>query len=165
MSEITWELGKTYNWRDAFKTPILDWAKPLLPLFNLPPNIVTHLPLLTSVNQQIDTELTQGYRWARENQHLGVLVRDKYGFIDKTGKIVIEPQFDQVHYFSEGLASISTGKYRRKCSGYIDKTGEVVIPAQFDIAASFCSGIASVWIDSQEGYINRKGEYIWEPTN
>ena len=28
----------------------------------------------------------------------------KYGFIDKSGKVVIEPQFDEAYPFSEGLA-------------------------------------------------------------
>ena len=31
----------------------------------------------------------------------------KYGFIDKSGKVVIEPQFDVVRAFSEGLAIVA----------------------------------------------------------
>ena len=31
----------------------------------------------------------------------------KYGFIDKNGKMVIEPQFDEVNNFSEGFASVA----------------------------------------------------------
>lgn len=31
----------------------------------------------------------------------------KYGFIDKTGEIVIKPQFDEVDVFSEGLACVT----------------------------------------------------------
>jgi hypothetical protein len=43
----------------------------------------------------------------------------KYGYIDKTGKIVIKPQFDFAESFSEGLAWVSiSGK-----DGYINKTG------------------------------------------
>ena len=30
----------------------------------------------------------------------------KYGFIDKSGKMVIEPQFDDAEPFSEGLAKV-----------------------------------------------------------
>ena len=30
----------------------------------------------------------------------------KYGFIDKSGKVVIEPQFDDAEPFSEGLAKV-----------------------------------------------------------
>jgi hypothetical protein len=47
----------------------------------------------------------------------------KYGYIDKTGKIVIKPQFDKAYDFSEGLASISlNGKW-----GFIDNTGKIAI--------------------------------------
>jgi len=33
-------------------------------------------------------------------------MESKYGFIDKSGKVVIEPQFDEVRAFSEGLAKV-----------------------------------------------------------
>src|SRR5438552_1932761 len=42
----------------------------------------------------------------------------KYGFIDRSGKVIIKPQFDLTFQFSEGLAAIQIkGKW-----GYIDKT-------------------------------------------
>ena len=31
---------------------------------------------------------------------------DKYGYIDKNGKVVIEPQFGEVGDFSEGFATV-----------------------------------------------------------
>jgi hypothetical protein len=37
-----------------------------------------------------------------------ILQDGKVGFIDRTGKIVIPPQFDNVDDFSEGLAAVST---------------------------------------------------------
>ena len=47
----------------------------------------------------------------------------KYGFIDKNGKVVIEPQFDGILDFSEGLAGAEKdGKW-----GYIDKSDKLVI--------------------------------------
>ncbi len=47
----------------------------------------------------------------------------KWGFIDKTGKVVIEPQFDDAWLFREGgLASVKIGDKH----GYIDKTGKYV---------------------------------------
>lgn len=78
MPDPIWFIGIDYDWLHAFKTPTLTWAKPLLPLFNLPPTIVSHLSLLSSLHQQIDTELTQGYNWVRENRELGEIAeRDK----------------------------------------------------------------------------------------
>src|SRR5713226_3958318 len=62
-----------------------------------------------------------------------VKVGDKWGYKDKTGTIVIQPQFPHLAYFerfSEGLADGKIGdKY-----GYIDKTAKIIIPAQFTFA-------------------------------
>ncbi|APA52029.1 hypothetical protein BLD35_02145 [Campylobacter coli] len=53
----------------------------------------------------------------------------KYGFMDKNGKIVIEPKFDGVGNFSEGLAAVGlNGKW-----GFIDKNGEFAIKPKFDV--------------------------------
>jgi hypothetical protein len=38
-----------------------------------------------------------------------IIAKGKYGFIDKTGKIVIEHQFNYVGSFSEGLAVAKIG--------------------------------------------------------
>ena len=46
----------------------------------------------------------------------------KVGYIDKTGKMVINPQWDNGWEFSEGLAQVQLdGKW-----GFIDKTGKIV---------------------------------------
>ncbi len=39
-----------------------------------------------------------------------ISVDHKYGYIDKTGKIVIEPQFDYALPFKEGLAIVVVGE-------------------------------------------------------
>ncbi|EDJ0203504.1 WG repeat-containing protein, partial [Campylobacter coli] len=50
------------------------------------------------------------------------------GFIDKSGKIVIEPIFDDIWDFREGLAGVKlNGKW-----GFIDKSGKIVIEPIFD---------------------------------
>jgi hypothetical protein len=89
----------------------------------------------------------------------------KWGYIDKTGKTVINPQFYTATDFSEGLATVNTGSL----CGYIDKTGTMVISPQFDAANDFSDGLARVWIRSENtgktGYIDHTGAYVWEPTN
>ena len=62
------------------------------------------------------------------------------GYIDKTGKMVIKPQFADAESFSEGLAGVS----KDRKVGYIDKTGKMVIKPQFDNAESFSEGLAVV---------------------
>ena len=107
-----------------------------------------------------------------ENKHTShlypVSVDGKLGYIDKTGKIIIEPQFDEAYVFSNGLAKIKVGdKY-----GFIDKTSKVVINPLSDTSSYFNEeGIADITTYSKDhqkqdfrGYINTKGEYIWKPS-
>src|SRR6218665_3634875 len=73
-----------------------------------------------------------------------VKIGDQWGYINKTGKIVINPQFDDSWGFNEGLAVIKLGgKW-----GYIDKTGKIVITPQFYGAGDFHEGLASIRSDS-----------------
>ena len=54
----------------------------------------------------------------------------KYGFIDTTGKVVIEPQYDHVweDFYKNNYAIVEiNGKY-----GVIDKTGKFVIEPKYD---------------------------------
>lgn len=56
----------------------------------------------------------------------------KYGFLDKTGKIVIPVQYKSVDDFEKGLAEVRlNGK-----SGAINKKGQVVIPIKYDVVSS-----------------------------
>ncbi len=55
-------------------------------------------------------------------------VRDvdgKWGFIDKTGKLVIPCQWKKALFFSEGLAGVQDDNEKW---GFIDKTGKVALP-------------------------------------
>lgn len=85
----------------------------------------------------------------------------KYGFIDRSGKTVITPQFELTFGFSEGLAAVRIGKKW----GYIDKTGKMVIPLQeFSNVKPFHGGLAEVSRkDTGNGYIDRSGKYVWGP--
>jgi hypothetical protein len=51
-----------------------------------------------------------------------VKIGKQYGYIDQTGKIIIQPLFDIAFDFSEGIASVGLGKKWR----YIDKTGKFI---------------------------------------
>ena len=47
----------------------------------------------------------------------------KYGFIDRTGKMVINPQFDNTYGFSDGLAWVTLGGKSFK----INRAGQVLL--------------------------------------
>jgi hypothetical protein len=60
--------------------------------------------------------------------------KDKFGYMDKTGKIIIQPEYLYIHNnsvfpeFVNGFAAIrKDGK-----KGLVDKTGKVVIPFEYE---------------------------------
>lgn len=89
---------------------------------------------------------------------------NKIGFINKTGKVVIEPLFRATNGFSEGLAGVkiigSDGDY---VWGFIDRTGGFAIEAQFNEARPFAGGVARVVTrDGKEKLIDSSGKVVWE---
>ena len=59
-------------------------------------------------------------------QRLGIMV--KYGFINRSGKLVIPLEYDNIREFEGELAPVAKqGKW-----GYIDKSGEEVISLLYD---------------------------------
>jgi len=83
----------------------------------------------------------------------------KYGYVDKTGKYVIEPKFDKGSDFSENLAGTEVnGKW-----GYIDKTGNFIIEPKFDKAEGFSEGLAGARVNGKWGYIDKTGKFVIEP--
>lgn len=60
---------------------------------------------------------------------------DKWGFVDTTGKVIVEPQFDSAKSFSNGLAAVCQGERW----GFADQEGNIVIDCQFFDADYFNS--------------------------
>jgi hypothetical protein len=87
----------------------------------------------------------------------------KWGFIDKTGKVVIPPQYESVSQFSEGLAAINS------CDEafFIDTIGKKVISGNYEFATPFFGGLARVDGTTKDGrwwgYIDKTGKMIWGP--
>ena len=93
---------------------------------------------------------------------------DKIGYVDKTGRFVIEARFDEAEDFSEGLAAVKVAvkvdDTVESKFGFIDKTGRMVIEPQFSEARSFSEGLAAVTIYSMDpkgyGYIDKTGKVV-----
>ena len=97
-----------------------------------------------------------------ENSKLfNISVNNKTCYIDKTGKVVVKPQFDMGNEFSEGLAAVSI---LGGGVGFIDNKGKVVIKPQLQFAETFSEGLAKVDISNRHGYIDKTGKYVWEPS-
>ena len=84
----------------------------------------------------------------------------KYGYMDKTGRVVVEPQFSYAGHFSEGLAWVGVLQGREWLYGFIDKTGKFVIEPQFVYQPrDFVDGMAKVTGKFKSGFIDRAGRY------
>lgn len=78
---------------------------------------------------------------------------DKWGVIDFTGKVLIQPQFDDALYPQEGLAVVAKdGKW-----GFVDQSGNQVTPLKYESARGFTEGLAAVKLNGKWGYIDKTG--------
>ena len=111
-------------------------------------------------------------------------------FVDRTGRVVLEPDSRNVESFGEGLAPIGVGaftstsrhtiKIQNGCGGgypggvpgayvefgkigYIDVTGRFVIAPAYVHAGVFSEGLAPVRVDESWGYIDKAGRIVISP--
>jgi hypothetical protein len=85
----------------------------------------------------------------------------KWGFVDNTGKVVVNNQFYSVGRFSEDRCAVKNkeGKY-----GFIDKEGKLVINYQFDgVEERFINGTAVVKLSDKCGAIDKDGKFVINP--
>lgn len=86
-----------------------------------------------------------------------VTLRNKYGFIDNTGKEVIPPKYDfGIKSFSEGLSVV----YLNKKAGFIDITGKEVIPLKYEEIQSFSEGFALAKLNGKWGFIDKSNKQV-----
>ncbi|GIV34107.1 MAG: hypothetical protein KatS3mg031_1642 [Chitinophagales bacterium] len=84
-----------------------------------------------------------------------------YGYIDRTGKVMIPLKFENAHSFRQGLASVKIGgKW-----GFIDTTGTVVIAPKYDYAGSFIDSKADVKLNGKEIKINISDKSLYDSQN
>jgi hypothetical protein len=117
--------------------------------------------------------IPQKFYWAEPfSESLAVIMIDGlYGFIDKTGKVVIKPDFAMAHSFNNGLASVNIGGEQIGDGlveggkwGYIDSKGKFMLPADYDEADDFYNGRAIVKKENMWYDIDTSGHVIksWE---
>lgn len=86
-----------------------------------------------------------------------------WGYVDRTGTVAIDPQFDAAGDFSEGRAAVRV----RSQWGYIRPDGSWVVEPQFATAGGFASGRARIGMgaggDRLYGYIDASGAEVVPP--
>ena len=84
---------------------------------------------------------------------------DRWGFVDKAGKVVIEPTFAFVNLFSDGLAAAEQdGRW-----GFIDRTGKWAVQPMFADADPFSEGLARIRVGRLYGYVDKDGRTVISP--
>jgi hypothetical protein len=92
---------------------------------------------------------TAGLFWVKKN--------NKWGCIDKTGKVRIPFLYDEASGFTaEDRAAVAiNGKF-----GHIDKTGKIRTPLKYQFASYFQNGLSMVRMNDKYGYIDVNNKYI-----
>ena len=68
-----------------------------------------------------------------DSTYAAVMIDDKWGFVNASGEMVIEPQYEDARSFSNGFAAVmQDDKW-----GFIDMSGKMVIEPQFENAKDF----------------------------
>ena len=107
-----------------------------------------------------DLQLNSGYSYDYNFYNGIAMYRQpktyKYGYIDKTGKFIIEPIYEWAGPFKGKLAPVTKGnKY-----GYINTSGTLVLPYKYIFAEVFSDGLAAVYNGTSWGYIDETGNYV-----
>jgi hypothetical protein len=102
------------------------------------------------------------------------LANFKFGFVDRTGKVVIPPQFDWAENFSGGQATVRIGRpgTGKEKIVSVDRTGKFITepqtpdrisPLQPDYKDNFHEGLAKVKIDNKYGFKDKEGNIVIPP--
>ncbi len=81
---------------------------------------------------------------------------NKWGYMERTGRVVIPPQFDDEGDFFGGFAKVAADGHW----GYINEAGRFVIPRQFEHAGDFKEGLAPVQSGRRWGFIDTSGKFV-----
>jgi hypothetical protein len=118
---------------------------------------IANIRIITPVYVEISENLSEGLIAVREEN-------GKWGFVSEEAKVAINPRFEEVLFFENGLAG---AKFEGKW-GYINKKGEwVIAPAYSEVGAFDNGGLAPVRAIANSGgkwgFIDKKGEWIVPP--
>ena len=82
-------------------------------------------------------------------ESVSLILDQRVGHIDQSGRITIEPQFKGIGSFSNGLAPIRI----KGLWGFIDHASETVIRPKFEGVGRFRKGLARIRMKGRWGYI------------
>lgn len=117
---------------------------------------------------------------AQEEELLPIQQSGKWGYINRSGEVVIKPRFDSAEPFAEGLALVRYPPRKKPLKpgektaelvegvGFIDHTGKVIIELDNPLhlnGESFSEGLTLFWTWNQDkgnlyGFIDKTGKVV-----
>jgi hypothetical protein len=85
--------------------------------------------------------------------------KGKWGYADRTGKIVIEPQFTAAEFFINGFAAV-WDEERQKY--FINREGDIISIPYYS-ANRFSEGLLKIQVETKYGYMNEDQEMVIPP--
>ncbi|MEM6642214.1 MAG: WG repeat-containing protein [Bacteroidota bacterium] len=84
---------------------------------------------------------------------------EKWGFVDKGGRLRIGNRYDSARQFSEGVAPVLLGNKW----GFIDKDENLIIQPYYEYVSRFENGLSIISLDGKYGLIDRNGTAVVQP--
>ena len=108
---------------------------------------------------------TDGMIWFNNSR------KTKWGLMNSEGKVIVEPKYDEVMPFADGMAAVNLGAtWARGFQsggkwGFINKSGELIIPIRYMLVSSFSEGVAHVMDDNASSFVDHTGKVILKNTD
>lgn len=103
------------------------------------------------------------YEWVTFSDGLIIYLdyNDKYGYMNASGKVIINPEYDLTYGFHEGIAAVKSGNKW----GFIDKSGKLIVQPSFEAVSrnGFSEGLCAAQSNGKWGYIDKSGTWVIDP--
>ena len=85
------------------------------------------------------------------------LDNNRWGYIDRQGKVRIDFKYKAAKEFSGGLAEVQNHDFK---TGFVNTNGDTVIPFQYNRVKSFSNGLAPVFLNGKWGFIDKSNNIV-----
>lgn len=118
-----------------------------------------------TINSKYADEITKAYDQLFEDLILlNIIAPNGYqGIINMEGKYVVEPKYNHIDEFSNGIASVMVLDNGTEKWGMIDSTGKEIIKPFSESRIFYSEGLADVQINGKFGFIDLEGNFVIEP--
>jgi hypothetical protein len=86
-------------------------------------------------------------------------MQGKWGFIDKTGKVVVKPAFQEVRDFKNGVALVKSGEKW----GALNAKGAWLAKPQYEHAPMSLDGLWGLWVDKKYALADKNFKPLTQP--